>query len=257
MGLEVRVPGSKPRSRPATSCSVCGLCGRLPPKQIKLTVTTSRYQVHFDTDLVQYSVCCCASSFKLHHQPRESPYFAVLKALKVLWDNILDNIFTSDQHSSFSADSKPVIKHRWPRDDIIEEDLGSLEITLFTWFGINAEYINCPVGYHQLSGQISGRRTCGYKYITAAWFIAGPRRSLCYFPSKSWLLHPEGYLGWEMVDSTIKAFVFSTGPPAGVSLAEREPWTVDRMCVCVCLRGDHNWRSAAEVAITKRQAVFI
>lgn len=53
MELEVWVPGSKSRSRPATSCSVCGLCGRLLLKQIKLTVTTSRYQMHFDTDWVQ------------------------------------------------------------------------------------------------------------------------------------------------------------------------------------------------------------
>lgn len=42
-----------------------------------------------------------------------------------------------------------------------------------------------------------------------------------------------------MVDSTIKAFVFTAGPPAGVSFAEREgnprPWRGGvGGCVCVC-----------------------
>lgn len=40
-----------------------------------------------------------------------------------------------------------------------------------------------------------------------------------------------------MVDSTIKAFVFTAGPPAGVSFAKREgnPWRSARGGVCVCV----------------------
>lgn len=52
------------------------------------------------------------------------------------------------------------------------------------------------------------------------------------------MLHPEGYLGREMVDSTIKAFVFTVGPPAGVSFGKREGNARPRrggVCVCVCI----------------------
>lgn len=57
-----------------------------------------------------------------------------------------------------------------------------------------------------------------------------------------------------MVDSTIKAFVFTAGPPAGVSFAEREgnprPWrggVGGCVCVCACERRRRRrrrwWRS--------------